>query len=557
MTGPTPAAPRKRGRLRWWHLYLPLMLASFVVQVFTDGPSEPPDAYQTLNLAPQDRDGPIEQRTHNNANQTTKHPPTVNLAYQSFGPDDGVPLIFLHGSPGNGSNFTTPVEDQDDNKHPPMAQRLAEAGYRVLIPDLPGFGYSQPYISDYSNRAHARYLLAFMDALDIEHAHLVGFSMGGGVAIQTFDLAPDRVDSIILFAAIGVQEGEGSGDYHFEHLKYVVGFGALVAVPEFIPHFGLIGDRSFRNSFLRNFWDTDQRPNVDILARFDKPMLIIHGEGDPLVPAWTAYEHHRMVEQSELIMYGDADFTGESNPIIQHGMIFSAGGTTLATDPMLSFLQRIGEPNYSPADPIDRAAEHPQDLLRLPGNLKLRRAMGPWTKIGIIIIGTFILEDPTSIAVGLFIKAGQIDLFLGIFAVLIGIFLGDIGLYMIGYILGRRALQWKPVARFVPTRQVDALGTWFDKKRVEGRPRLAIHPRHATPALRRRRRHRQQARAIHALDVPRRQHLGARHFVQRHPPRQRRKVTVPSTARPRRLGRVCARRPRAHVHHEHRADVAQ
>ena len=360
-----------------------------------------------------------------------------------------------------------------------MAERLADAGYRVVVPDLPGFGYSTPYVADYSNRAHARYLLAFMDRLGIGHAHLVGFSMGGGVAIHAYDLAPQRVDSITLFAAIGVQEGEGSGDYHFEHLKYAVGYAGLVILPELIPHFGLAWDRANRHSFIRNFWDTDQRPNAQILARYDKPLLIIHGERDPLVPAWAAYEHHRIVGHSELVMYGADDFAGETHPIIQHGMMFSDKGTTLATQPLLSFLERVspgsapgsspgtspGNPTgYTPAAPIDRAAEHPQDLLRLPGKLKLRRSMSPWVKIGVIIFGTFLLEDPTSIAVGLFIKAGQIDLFLGVFAVLIGIFIGDLGLYGIGYVLGRRALRWKPVARWVPTRHVDKLGRWFDQK---------------------------------------------------------------------------------------------
>jgi len=46
--------------------------------------------------------------------------------------------------------------------------------------------------------------------------------------------------------------------------------------------------RAVRHAWLRDFWDTDQRPNADILARYDKPMLIVHGESDPLVPAWAA-----------------------------------------------------------------------------------------------------------------------------------------------------------------------------------------------------------------------------------------------------------------------------
>ncbi len=452
-------------RLRWWHLYLPLMLASFTVQVFTDGPDPVPAGYHTQMLPPQDTAGAIEQAEMPTPRGTVKRPPDVALAYQLFGPTDGPAVVLLHGSPGDGSNFTTPVEDHDGHEHPPLARRLADAGYYVVVPDLPGFGYSEPYIPDYSNISHARYLLALMDTFGIEHAHLVGFSMGGGVALHAYDLAPQRVDSITFLAAIGAQEVEGSGDYYFEHLKYGLGYAAQVAVPEFIPHFGVLGDRSERNGFMRNFWDTDQRPNRAILERFDKPLLIIHAEADPLVPARAAYLHHDLVEHSHLVMMADDEIERSFINILQHALIWDHNGTTLATDAILPFLEEQQHTGYQPTRRTDdRAAVTPVDTLQLPGNLELRRVMNPWTKIGVIIIGTFILEDPTSIAVGLFIKAGQIDLFLGVFAVLTGIFLGDLGLYMIGFVVGRRALRWKPVARFVPTRQVDALGAWFDKK---------------------------------------------------------------------------------------------
>ena len=79
-------------------------------------------------------------------------------------------------------------------------------------------------------------MLAFMDEMGIERAHLIGHSMGSGVALQLARLAPERIDSIVSYAGIGIQEGEGSGDYYFEHLKYAVGYGLLVVVPELLPH---------------------------------------------------------------------------------------------------------------------------------------------------------------------------------------------------------------------------------------------------------------------------------------------------------------------------------
>lgn len=447
--GSNAGKPRLTRRRVIGYGYLLLVVASFITQVFTDRPGPVPAEYQSAQVQTQTRTGPVTDADARGRIVTE----SVTLAYRTFGADDGPPVVLLHGSPGSGDDFNT------------LAPMLADEGYRVVVPDLPGFGHSQRWVPDYSNAAHARYLRELLDQLDIDSAHIVGFSMSGGVLLNLYDQDPGRIQTATMFSAIGIQEGEGSGDYTFEHLKYGVGYLLLVGGVEFVPHFGLLGNRSFRHGFLRNFWDTDQRPYRAILERFDKPMLIIHGERDPLIPAWTAYEHHRIVEHSELVMYAGADFEGEAT-IINHAMVFSDRGNGYVFDALLPFLERHREPGVAP---IRRTVDHtdgqrPASTLTLPGDLEVRRAMNPWAKIGIIIVGTLILEDPTSIAVGLFIKAGQIDLFLGIFAVLVGIFVGDLLLYLIGYVVGRRALRWKPIARWVPTRQVDALGQWFDQK---------------------------------------------------------------------------------------------
>ena len=80
-----------------------------------------------------------------------------------------------------------------------------------------------------------------MDALEVDRAHLICHSMGSGVALHMTRIAPERVASIVSYAGIGVQEGEGSGNYHLEHLKYAAGYALLVATPEIVPHFGVPG----------------------------------------------------------------------------------------------------------------------------------------------------------------------------------------------------------------------------------------------------------------------------------------------------------------------------
>ncbi len=78
---------------------------------------------------------------------------------------------------------------------------LRQAGYRVHAIDLPGFGSSPaPLVASYTARWFAHDVLAWMDALGIPHAHLVGNSLGGRVALEVGLLAPHRVGGLVLLA---------------------------------------------------------------------------------------------------------------------------------------------------------------------------------------------------------------------------------------------------------------------------------------------------------------------------------------------------------------------
>ena len=206
------------------------------------------------------------------------------------------PVLLLHGSPGSASNFES------------LGPELAATGRKVYALDLPGFGYSSAWMRRYSIVAHARAVLAALDELEIERAHVVGWSMGGGVALHMADLEPERVASLTLLASIGVQEGEGSGSYYVEHAKYAALYVGLLIVPDLIPHFGLIGHEDARRAFVRNFWDSDQRPLRHILERTRAPLLIVHGRDDFLVPVSVARESHALVAQSRLVILEGSHF---------------------------------------------------------------------------------------------------------------------------------------------------------------------------------------------------------------------------------------------------------
>ncbi len=261
------------------------------------------------------------------------------MAYQSWpgaplsspDGDPGIPILLLHGSPGDSGNFAI------------LAPMLANRGYTCFAPDLPGFGGSTHWVSDYSVRAHAQAVLAMMDALQIERAHVIVWSMGGGVSLNMAEIAPDRVVSITLMAAIGAQETEGSGEYFFEHGKYALGYLGFVVGGELVP-LPWHRSRSFRHSWIRNFFDTDQRPLASIMQSMRVPTLILQGRHDFLVPYWAAQRHHELIENSELVMFDTSHFIPVNEPEASE-----------ATDWIVDFLARVeanqpigGEVNLAP-----------------------------------------------------------------------------------------------------------------------------------------------------------------------------------------------------------------
>ena len=229
-------------------------------------------------------------------------PGVIRLAYRDTAPDSNqIPVVLVHGSPGSGEVLRGLAD-------------LLRPRFRVIVPDLPGFGSSTHSLPDYSFRAHGAYLIQLLNQLHLPKAQFVGFSMGGGVVLSVTDLAPDRVASLVMLSAVGVQEQEISGRYAFNHFLHGVQLGVLWFAREFLPHFGLYSRTRFTVEYARNFYDSDERPLRRTLERYRGRMLILHGVKDSRVPIEAAREHHRLVANSMLIEFEDDHSMAFTNP---------------------------------------------------------------------------------------------------------------------------------------------------------------------------------------------------------------------------------------------------
>lgn len=103
----------------------------------------------------------------------------------------GPVVVLIHGLLGVHSNWEPQIDTL--SRH-----------YRVIAPDLFGHGASDKPAGDYSLSAHAATVRDLLVALDIASATLVGHSLGGGIAMQTLYLFPDRVERLCLVASGGL-----------------------------------------------------------------------------------------------------------------------------------------------------------------------------------------------------------------------------------------------------------------------------------------------------------------------------------------------------------------
>jgi pimeloyl-ACP methyl ester carboxylesterase len=112
----------------------------------------------------------------------------VGIQYEVSG--DGPPVVLLHGFPDSGRLW----------RHQVLA--LTEAGFRVIVPDLRGYGRSdKPAEAEaYTMDLLVGDVLAVIGSAGAERAHVVGHDWGAAIAWAIASLAPDRVDHLVALS---------------------------------------------------------------------------------------------------------------------------------------------------------------------------------------------------------------------------------------------------------------------------------------------------------------------------------------------------------------------
>jgi len=213
------------------------------------------------------------------------------------------PLILLHGGGSDCARLSWA----------PILPELA-GSFRVLAPDLPGFGESDTIPLNRPIEDTARYLNHFLERVGVRVCHLAGLSMGGAIALSLYFRRPSRVQSLTLLASYGLGNYLPGGwaaylAAHWPLLQKVVRRW-LTTSPAFLRRSltnvlfdprhitpQLINDlrRHLKDHPTGTAWHRFVRYEVtrrglhtvfspEALSRIRVPTLLIHGREDRLIP---------------------------------------------------------------------------------------------------------------------------------------------------------------------------------------------------------------------------------------------------------------------------------
>jgi pimeloyl-ACP methyl ester carboxylesterase len=222
----------------------------------------------------------------------------LRVHYLAEGPAAGPVVLLVHGLGGRAEDWRN------------LAPYLAKAGYRVLMPDLPGYGRSEkPEDFSYSVNAEAHVVVGFLDALGLKQVDLGGWSMGGWIVQLVAGEHPERVRRLMLFDAAGLDVKPAwetrlftpTTPAELDQLDAL-----LTPHPRKIPSFVA---RDILRVSKQNAWVihralasmlTGSETTDKLLPGFKMPVLIVWGAEDRIFPLSQGETMNRLVPQSEL-----------------------------------------------------------------------------------------------------------------------------------------------------------------------------------------------------------------------------------------------------------------
>jgi len=222
----------------------------------------------------------------------------VKTNYISMG--QGTPFIILHG--WNSGSDRWVVE----------AEKIAEKGFQVIVPDLPGFGESSRLDTPWRVNDYLKWLEDFTAELKLQEFYLLGYSFGGAVAAKMTVKYPQRVQKLFLVASAVIRKKTAQKEAS-------AGIAKFIKLFQFLPFYPLFrkavykfiirkSDYVYAEGIMKETYLNVISDDVSYKLSFIKvPTVIIWGDKDQSVPIEDAHIINRKIKNSKLVIIPGAD----------------------------------------------------------------------------------------------------------------------------------------------------------------------------------------------------------------------------------------------------------
>ncbi|MGV9642856.1 alpha/beta fold hydrolase [Streptomyces sp. NPDC003514] len=242
------------------------------------------------------------------------------LHHDDDGPSTGPPVLLIHGHPFNRTLWT------------PQSKALVAAGYRVITPDLRGYGDSdvtpgRVYLSDFADD-----LVGLLDSLGIDRAVVGGVSMGGQIAMEVHRRYAGRVRALVLSDTSAPAEtadgkayrnrladrllADGMDGYADEVIDKMLAAYNVTALPDVAAHvLGMMRATDPRGAAAALRGRAERPDYAETLADVRCPALVVVGADDVFTPVSDAEAIARLVPHAVLsVIEGAGHLPGAEQP---------------------------------------------------------------------------------------------------------------------------------------------------------------------------------------------------------------------------------------------------
>lgn len=247
----------------------------------------------------------------------------LDIHYLSGG--HGNPLLIIHGGSDGAKAWKDTISE------------LAKS-YTIYVPDLPGWGSSQPLDGDYYIPELVEFVDRFLQSLGLKSFYLMGHSLGGGIALTYTLRFPEKVEKLVLVSSLclGKEIALWVRVLTISRTGHAIG-RAIHAV--------LRGVKWFVDSILEPLWHVkfanpvslisltlgrkvaNSRQQIMVLAdrlsELTVPTLVVWGAKDPILPVSQAYAAAQLIPNCQV-------------------KVFENGGHSVYRQELMEFSQILG-----------------------------------------------------------------------------------------------------------------------------------------------------------------------------------------------------------------------